>query len=120
LNLVYKDGLTACGAFWLEAHDHVIDDFIATLERMEAGTILSASQADYAKVDTELNRNYRKALEDKDRYEYTTMTPEGVRSTERAWITYRDAMLAFAGKFFPKIPRRALAAKLTEDRASSL
>jgi hypothetical protein len=111
---------TLRGAFWLEAHDGVIDNFIAVVERMEAGTILGANRTGYAKADAELNRAYRQALADKDRYEYGTVKPEGVRATERAWIAYRDAMLALARKFYPDVSANALATKLTKDRADSL
>jgi uncharacterized protein YecT (DUF1311 family) len=111
---------TARGVFWLDSHNGIIDSFIATLERMQAGTIVAASQADFAKADAELNRLYRKALADKDRYEFGTVKPECVRATERTWIAYRDAMLAFARRHYPEIPSNALATKLTEDRASFL
>ena len=50
----------------------------------------------------------------------TTLTKSEVASTERVWLRYRDAWLAFAKVKFPALSSDALMARLTRDRTAQL
>ena len=87
----------------------------------EAGRIAPASAADAKAADAALNAAYgalmaRAPALAKD----TTLTAAGIAATERAWLRYRDAWLAFARLRYPALPPEALLARLTRDRTAQL
>jgi hypothetical protein len=49
-----------------------------------------------------------------------TVTPEGVRVTERSWIAYREAWVALGAKVRPDVRADAWRAWLTVDRSAML
>lgn len=73
--------------------------------------------------DRSLNEIYRVAMGElpaRQENPFDEITRDGVRETERAWIAYRDAWLAFAPVAWPKASTEALAARLTRDRVGQL
>ncbi|WP_344708568.1 lysozyme inhibitor LprI family protein [Sphingomonas humi] len=110
-------------AFAVGAEETVRDQFLATLQALASGKLPPASAATYARSDAELNATYRATLADDakdDRLTSGTITEEGRRIAARSWIAYRDAMLAFAARHYPKLSRTALATYLTRQRLDDL
>lgn len=106
----------------------VIDDeeatrnaFTAHLAQLLDGRWPAVSPAQAKAADEALNAAYRKALADYGSKEnLTTVKPDDVRKSQRAWIVYRDAFVAFANAVGRTVPPDAIAARLSRERADDL
>jgi len=110
---------TARGALATGAIEEARDDFIQLLRRLEAGQVRFATAAQFALADRRLNQSYaavRRGIGDAG----GTVTWSDVQQTQRAWIGYRDAFLAFAAVRYPNVSRDSLATVLTERRIAIL
>lgn len=112
---------TARAAMTIEAEEALRDEFLALLQDLAAGRAPRAGAGAYAEADRRLNSAYRAALAAAVPAESPgAVTREGIRDAQRAWLRYRDAMLAFAAVKFPAARRDGLAAWLTEKRTAML
>lgn len=102
-------------AFWHRAKEKRAEELLGALQRLESGAGPGA-QADLAAADAALNAAYRNVMGGEFLDSPGSVTPQGVRDAQRAWLRYRDAFLAFAALKWPDVPQRALAAWLTEQR----
>ncbi|MBV9929634.1 MAG: DUF1311 domain-containing protein [Alphaproteobacteria bacterium] len=108
---------TLRGAISIGAEEDLAKALLAMVERLESGKAPAYTHAQYLAADAALNARYRKALaEVEPNGGPGAVTPEGIRSAQRAWLAYRDAFLAFAALRYPKLPRDSLAAWLTAER----
>lgn len=112
---------TARGAEVVSAQFRARGDFEEALTLLVAGEIAPASPRTLSVADAALNQAYRAALADLDAEPGAgAVTREGMRGSARAWIAYRDAVLAFAARRFPAASRSGLAALLTRQRIANL
>ena len=123
---------TARGMFAIERREAVLDAFTTLLAKLEAGHLPPAGKRDARRADAALNRVYRKIMairlapgdvsgyQSADSLPSTTVTHDGIRTAERAWIAYRDAWTAFAARRFPALAPARLAAYLTRERITDL
>jgi uncharacterized protein YecT (DUF1311 family) len=111
---------TARGALSIAAQESEEEQFLATLEKIMSGDMPSASASDLAEAAKKLNALYNKIQKTRDTSVWGTVTKEGIRKTERAWLTYRDAFAAFVKDNFPATTPESLKKVLTEDRIKSL
>lgn len=112
---------TARGALVIEAEDKLRDQFLKDLQRLNAGQWPAASTADATAADAALNASYKKAIAwtaSKDHY--GTVTADGIRKAQRAWLPYRDAYIRFATAAAPGVSRDAVLARLTRLRLAQL
>jgi uncharacterized protein YecT (DUF1311 family) len=112
---------TGRGAFVVGAEEKAERAAAVLLADAEAGRIAPASAAEAKAADTALNAAYgalmaRAPALARD----TTLTAAGLATTERAWLRYRDAWLAFARLRYPALAPDALLARLTRDRTAQL
>ncbi len=125
----YKGGtMRGMRAAW--AADGLEEDFAAALKRYESGNLPHASAAEYQSHDLELNRAFREALRSAERMiasddadglsSFEEIQPVGIRKTERAWLIYRDAWVAFATLHYPGTTREAWLDELTQSRVHRL
>ena len=113
---------TARAMYQIDAEQSLRDDFLAALLSFQEGN-LPKSTADAAReADLRLNSAYRKVMQDAEAHksDYGAVQPEGIRNAERAWLSYRDAWLAFAKLRYPVVPAESWLALLTTDRTSIL
>ena len=110
---------TGRAVFMVEAEEEVAEGFLKLLKRLEAGQGAAERPAALAAADRELNAVYRKVQGLPD-LELGTVTKSGIRETQRVWLRYRDAWLAFARVKYPSLPQDALAAALTAERTKIL
>ena len=80
-------------------------------------TVYSAK--DYAAADKELNSLYLKIMKDKD-FSWGTVTKEGIRSTQRKWIRYRDAWVEFGAVRCPGVTAASWNTMITQERIAQL
>lgn len=108
---------TGRAVFMIDAEEGVAEGFLKLLKRLEAGQ--GAGRLTLAATDRELNAVYGRVQGARDP-EWGTVTKSGIRETQRAWIRYRDAWLAFARQKYPAVPQDSLAAALTAERTELL
>ena len=92
-------------------------DFLQSLEKGTA-PVSTAEQADAA--EAKLNAEYQRIQHAADTASWGTVTKDGIRIAQRAWLRYRDAWIAFARVRYPAIASDSLRAALTEKRTAML
>ena len=118
---------TARGAFAVESYETLDIALLNDVERFEKGVRPEEKAADFAAADKALNAAYkqvratlRSADSDAGLSEYGTIDADGVRETQRLWLPYRDAWVAFAATRYPDVPADAWRAWLTRTRTRAL
>lgn len=112
---------TMRGVFVTAAIDEVRDELAKTVSAVANGTIARATRAQRNQADAALNRAYNRFMSDPSNFsEAPGIQRNGVRAAERAWIAYRDAMLAFAKTHYPRVSQDAIATLLTRSRTRQL
>ena len=112
---------TARGAMSIEAEEALRDEFLAMLQRLDAGRAPTFSRERFETADATLNDTYRQVM--RGPFDPTCagcVTRDGVQGAQRAWLRYRDAFLAFAALKYPQVTRDSLAAWLTQQRTALL
>jgi uncharacterized protein YecT (DUF1311 family) len=100
------------------------DKFLAAVQEFESGHLPSGTEADYRKADFDLNATYRQtlALAAKQRFDEDDglIKPADIEKAERAWLSYRDAWVAFAKLHYSHSDPNAWLTLLTRNRFWSL
>jgi uncharacterized protein YecT (DUF1311 family) len=102
-------------------------EFLDTLLKAASGKLPHATPAQFTELDRELNDVYRDLLtlpseqeNHPERIRSSTVSREEVRSTERAWLAYRDAWEPFLSAAGLPADVTAVKAALTRQRISQL
>jgi uncharacterized protein YecT (DUF1311 family) len=103
------------------------NEFLETLFHAAQGKLAPASGEQLAQLDRQLNAAYRKLLAmpseregHPERIGNSTVTRDDVRTTERAWLAYRDAWAAYLAARGASDDRTAVLAELTRQRIAQL
>ncbi|QZN99358.1 lysozyme inhibitor LprI family protein [Chenggangzhangella methanolivorans] len=110
---------TARGAMVTGAKEDEDEAFLATL-RAALGTGPLDVKTALSTADGALNAAYRTAQAEPDESRWGTVTKAGIKTTQRAWLAYRDAFTAFAAAAGSKTSSDRLAAALTTRRTENL
>ena len=98
--------------------------FFDELLKFEHGDLPHGSSPDYQHADSDLNTVYRKVLDAAKSPEYPSddgeIQPGGIHDTERSWLHYRDAWIAFAQLRYPSTSQNAWSQWLTATRTKRL
>ncbi len=110
---------TARAAFTIAEEARQREDFRAAVAAFEKGTLPRDSAAEFARLDARLNAVYRqlKALPEP---KWNTVRFDGIQRTQRAWLAYRDAWVAFGQVKYPKVAPNAWRAYFTRKRIAML
>ncbi|MBS0225781.1 MAG: DUF1311 domain-containing protein [Proteobacteria bacterium] len=115
---------TARGMLAENAYETLDKALLAEIEHFERGKFPAMRAQDFAGADRTLNATYKKVLARlnaaTDSSPYGTVTADGVRTTQRLWLGYRDAWVRFAATRYPAIAADAWRAWLTRDRNGAL
>ena len=95
-------------------------DFLAMLRALAEGKAPVASPEQLEAADAKLNATYKKVQQTADPSRWGTVTKDGIRSTQRAWLRYRDAWVAFAKVKYPAVSADSIRAWLTDQRTAML
>jgi hypothetical protein len=115
-------GGTGCGAFIASTEADITFDFLQMIEGFPKDGLPHFSADDFAKADTSLNAAYNEALggagdacgaKDKD---CKAEAIRIIRESERVWLRYRDAWIAFGGVRWPEVTRESWLCYLTRQR----
>ena len=92
---------TGFANFTIEESATLKDDFHSDLERIE-NTLPQYSQKQFNTVDSKLNKTYKEIQNDTDFY-HGTVSRDGIKKSQRAWLKYRDAWLNFGKIQHPNV-----------------
>jgi uncharacterized protein YecT (DUF1311 family) len=109
---------TARVAFEEDESNSLEADLFEKLLQTGRCTFEQYSQQDFDAADKELNKVYAKLMHNWENL--GTITKEGIRSTQRAWISYRDAWVTFAGTRCSLVTAASIKTLLTNERISQL
>ncbi len=111
---------TGRSAFEIEERRSLEDDFLSMIELLEGGNFPVFSDRQFEQqADRKLNAVYKKIEKSSD-FEYGTVTREGIKKTQRAWIVYRDAWVAFASAKYKRVAPESIKTHLTRKRTIML
>ena len=95
------------------------DALVENLEKFEKGKLPRFSAKEFVSADRELNSVYS-ALAKVGDLDQGSVTMVGIRKTERAWIRYRDAWVAFGQIRYPAMSAESWKTWLTLERTKML
>lgn len=115
---------SARGAMAVGAQEDLEKGFADAIDAFEHGRFPTGDAATLAAADKALNASYAAAM----RYYKQqvaeglagTITTEGIRDAERAWIKYRDAWVAFGAQKYPAVGADAWRTYFTQERERAL
>jgi len=110
---------TARAAFSIEEHRSLEEGFLALIESLEIGKLTVYSEKEFKQADAKLNAVYQKIQKTPD-FEYGTVTKEGIKKTQRAWIAYRDAWVSFATGKYNRVTPESIKTRLSQTRTKML
>ena len=104
-------------AFVFQRQGWLSNGFVAAVERSEKGQFPSFSMAEFNKADEVLNAVYAGIESPKPgSAEMGTVTPQGIRTAQRAWLLYSEAWVKFGSLKYPGVTPESWRAWLTFDR----
>jgi tetratricopeptide (TPR) repeat protein len=107
---------TGRAAFVFKWRTWLSNGFVAAVQRSEQGQ-LPLSMAEFKKADEELNAVYSGIQSPKPGSEgMGTVTPQGIRTAQRAWLLYREAWVKFGLVKYPGVKPESWGSWLTFDR----
>ncbi|WP_158807368.1 lysozyme inhibitor LprI family protein [Beijerinckia sp. L45] len=95
------------------------DAFVKTLEAVAGGRGPTADAAKFKAADAALNAAYGKVMRVKDTASWGTTDKAGIKTTQKAWLAYRDAFVALAS-VVPGASIDGVKANLTDARTTML
>jgi uncharacterized protein YecT (DUF1311 family) len=110
---------TMRGALVIDHEQQLEDDFVGMLAALEMGQVPTASASDFNTTDAELNAAYRRVMAAKDPVS-GTVTRDGIRTAQRAWLSYRDAWVVFVKIKYPSVSSDSIRTWLTQKRIAEL
>lgn len=112
---------TSRAAFQLEDEGKLRDQFLINLQRFGKGEIPSASEANLQQLDKELNDVYQRIQNSPaSKWQFGTIKPEGIRETERKWVSLVDAWISFARTAYPNLSADSIRTQLIRLRLHQL
>ncbi|KGP62495.1 hypothetical protein EP47_06200 [Legionella norrlandica] len=110
---------TARGAFAINAQLRLNQHIFELIQKTNQCAIPHATTKQYQKSDIQLNNIYKKVMSVPS-FQYTTITKEGIKKTEIAWIKYRDAWVQLGRVKCPQISSESWQVFLIQDRIKLL
>jgi uncharacterized protein YecT (DUF1311 family) len=118
---------TLASAFALQHHARLREQAMLAMLDIIAGKLQPASPEDYAARDRQLNEVYGRVMASPsaqadwpDRIGESTIAHADVRDSERLWLAYRDALVAFGASLPSAADANAVKALLTTQRIAEL
>lgn len=102
-------------------HEHAFMErqFIEMLETLDRGELPDFSPEAARKADADMNAAYSTVVNGSTK-EWGTVTVNGIKQTQQAWLPYRDAWVQFGRKKYPKVTAASWKAWITQQRLPML
>ncbi len=97
---------TARAAMSIDEKQGQDDDFLGMLRSLAENKAPTFTPQQLEAADAKLNAVYRQVQQRADPSPWGTVTKDGIRSTQRAWLRYRDAWTAFVAAKHPVLADR--------------
>ena len=111
---------TARAALSIEEQQEQQADLLGMLRALADGKAPTFTSRELAAADAKLNATYRQVQQAADPSRWGTVTKDGIRTTQRAWLRYRDAWVAFAAVKYPAVSAESIKGWLTDKRTAML
>lgn len=110
---------TARAALSIEEQESLQNDFLSSLEEFSNGHFPHYSEAQAAQYDQELNKIYQQ-IEKNTEFSMGSITRQGIKKTQLAWLKYRDTWVNFGKIKYPQINPQDWQTWLTQQRITML
>ena len=110
---------TGRAAFQFEEETKLRDDLAISIEKFEKREFPAYTADQLITADKELNDLYSTIQRSKTP-SWGTSTKEGIKSTQRTWLKYRDSWVAFAQQKYPDVSADSWRTWLTRNRVAML
>ena len=112
---------TARAAMSIAARNAELELLAQDVKQYEAGKLpAAATKAQAQALDKQLNVIYGKLMKQPAETYAGAVEKDGIRDTQRLWLKYRDAWLAFGAAHYPSVGSDTWAALLTARRNAQL
>lgn len=112
---------TARVAIAVEAEAYLEDEFLSILHALNRGKLPSYSEEQFKAADLKLNKMYKTIQKMKETdVIWGSVSKDGIKDTQRKWIRYRDAWVAFCHKQFPNVQSAGIKTLVTNLRIELL
>jgi hypothetical protein len=111
---------TGRAAFEIEANASLNDEFVAAVERFEKGHLPKFTSPDFNRADGELSALDANLQAEPGTSTIGTITSVGIKTAERAWLSYREAWVNFGQVKYPNVTPASWRTWLTQDRVRML
>ena len=113
---------TARAAMTIEERAKLEGDLLAAIRSFEDRKYPHdyPKDEDFEKADRALNQSYKTVMAPGALGDWGTVKTDGVKKTQRLWITYRDGWVAFVKARYPHVSASAVKTWLTTQRAHLL
>jgi uncharacterized protein YecT (DUF1311 family) len=95
------------------------NNFIEALQKLEGGELPNFSEADLKLAEEDLNGAYERTQNGKVTT-WGTVTAEDIKTTQAAWLKYRDAWIALGKRKYPKVSEVSWKTWLDQQRREML
>lgn len=110
---------TARAALEIEEEQSLQDDFLSSLKSLENGHFPNYTAGQTANAERQLNKIYQQIEMNQD-FSAGTVDRLGIKKTQRLWLKYRDAWVAFGKHKYPQVSADSWKTWLDEKRVSML
>jgi uncharacterized protein YecT (DUF1311 family) len=107
---------SARGAMFIDEKDSMRKDFRQAIESFENRKMPVYTQQDFNRADKALNATYVTAMKKFTKDQSAGVTKEGIRKTEKLWLTFRGSWVNFAELHYSNLTPESLETRLTLDR----
>jgi hypothetical protein len=112
---------TMRAAFQSAEQNALEKDFLNEIVEAGAHAFPASSDKDFAAADSMLNITYKQIMEKKvGPYDWGTVTKEGIKTTERKWIVYKEAWVKFGQVVCPGVSESSIQTFFTKQRMEEL
>lgn len=110
---------TAWATMSMTESDSLETNFVNRIHEADMCSMHGYSVQDFTTADAELNAVYKKVMGTKSDG-WGTVTRDGIKVVQRAWLKYRDAWATFGKTHCPQIPEETWKTILTKERIVQL
>ncbi len=112
---------TGRAAFQIAEEQKLSDQFLINLQRFGRKDIPAATTQDLASLDAQLNNVFQQLMHTPaGAWQGSTITPDGIRTTQRTWLKLVDTWTAFANSAYPSLSSESVRAQLIRLRLHQL
>ena len=111
---------SASNAFEIEEQEGLEDEFLRILQDIDRAKVRPSSAKEFQIADAKLNKIYKEVQQEIAARGWGSLSKNGVQATQRTWLKYRDAWVAFCAKNYGAVSADSVSLRLTNLRTKKL